>query len=94
MNLARTALVVSTTFALLLGGVPAALAAPTPPVDLPELSGPAEPAATAGAPALSLHGGSGTDAAPAGVPAPAAAEDPAAGGLAGAASAGAHPTTV
>ena len=51
MNLARTALVVSTTFALLLGGVPAALAAPTPPVDLPELSGPAEPAATAGAPA-------------------------------------------
>lgn len=94
MNLARTALVVSTTFALLLGGVPAALAAPTPPADLPELSGPAEPAATAGAPALSLHGGSGTDAAPAGVPAPAAAEDPAAGGLAGAASAGAHPTTV
>ncbi len=101
MNLARTALVVSTAFALLLGGVPAALAAPTPPahpadsLELSELSG------TAGAPALSLHGGSGADAAPAGAPAPAptATEDPAAGapaagGLAGAASAGAHPTTV
>ncbi|GAA1770524.1 CAP domain-containing protein [Kocuria aegyptia] len=92
MNLARTALVVSTTFALLLGAVPAALAAPTPPADPPGLSESPEPSGTAGAPALSLHGGSGSDAAPA--PAPAATEGPAAGGLAGAASAGAHPTTV
>ncbi|KUG51256.1 hypothetical protein AVL61_10635 [Kocuria rosea subsp. polaris] len=83
MNLARTALVVSTVSALLLGGLPAALAAPAAP------AAPSELARTADAPVLS--GGSAGDPAPAGAPAP-APEAPPAGGLA--AAAGAHPTTV
>ncbi|MFI7582953.1 CAP domain-containing protein, partial [Kocuria sp. M1N1S27] len=95
MNLARTALVVSTAAALLVGGLPAALAAPTPPAPAPEL------ARTAGAPDVRLAGGSAADAAPAPSAAaapssaavaaePGSAEVPAAGGLAAAA----HPTTV
>ncbi|WP_298584851.1 CAP domain-containing protein [uncultured Kocuria sp.] len=97
MNLARTALVVSTAFALLLGGVPAALAAPTPPPEPPRLSGPPELSGPAGAPAPRLSGGSAGDVAPASpaeVPEAPAAGGLAAGGLAGAAAAGAHPTTV
>ncbi|GEO94442.1 CAP domain-containing protein [Kocuria turfanensis] len=86
MNLARTVLTVTTAAALLLGGLPAALAAPHPPAVPPE------PAHAAGAPAVQLEGGSATEPAPAVPPAPV---DPSAGGgLAGAASAGVHPTTV
>ncbi|OLT07216.1 hypothetical protein BJF77_02750 [Kocuria sp. CNJ-770] len=85
MNLARTVLTVTTAAALLLGGTSAALAAPHPPATAPEL------AHTAGAPAELLQGGSAAEAAPAGPQAPV---DPSAGGLAGAASAGVHPTTV
>ncbi|MEX5293969.1 CAP domain-containing protein [Kocuria sp. CPCC 205268] len=92
MNLARTALVVSTALALLIGAQPAALAAPAPADDPPGH-------ASAGAPAVSLHGASAPGAAPApapgpGTPATGSPADGSPGELAGAASAGAHPTTV
>ncbi|MFF0944512.1 CAP domain-containing protein [Kocuria sp. CPCC 205300] len=110
MNLARTALAVSTAAALLLGGLPAALAAPSAPAGiLPAESAPTGPAPAgaalsedlppAGAPTALLDGGSAGEAAP--VPAAADGAGRAAGqaaGLAGAgepaAAAGAHPTTV
>ncbi|MEX5269754.1 CAP domain-containing protein [Kocuria sabuli] len=92
MNLARTALAVSTAAALLLGGLPPALAAPSAPAEIvPAESAPAGPAPTgtalpealppAGAPAALLDGGSAGEAAP--VPAAADAAGQAAGQAAG-----------